>query len=185
MSLKNSSDRYSPLVVGMHWLMLALLIAVYASMELRDFAPKGSALRADLKTLHFLLGLSVLVLVAVRLGVRWGAGEAPPVHPPMPGWQDRFARLMHYALYAFMIAMPLLGWLTLSAAGKPVVLLGWTVPVLIAPDEALSRLFKDAHELLATAGYFLIGLHASAALVHHYVTCDNTLLRILPGRRTP
>ncbi|TMS57491.1 cytochrome b [Imbroritus primus] len=183
MTLKNSQDRYSTLIIGLHWLMLVLLVAVYAAMELRDLAPKGSALRADLKILHFLLGLCVLGLVVVRLGGRWVGGDTPPVRPPMPGWQDRFARLMHYALYAFMIVTPLLGWLTLSAAGKPINLFGVVVPALIGADESLSHQLKDFHEALATAGYFLIGLHAAAALVHHYVTRDNTLVRMLPGRR--
>ena len=90
---------------------------------------------------------------------------------------------MHYALYAFMIVTPLLGWLTLSAAGKPINLFGVVVPALIGADESLSHQLKDFHEALATAGYFLIGLHAAAALVHHYVTRDNTLVRMLPGRR--
>jgi len=30
------------------------------------------------------------------------------------------------------------------------------------------------------AGYYLIGLHALAALLHHYLIRDNTLQRMLP-----
>jgi VIT1/CCC1 family predicted Fe2+/Mn2+ transporter len=45
----------------------------------------------------------------------------------------------------------------------------------------LSRQLKDVHEALATLGYVLIGLHAMAALLHHYVMRDNTLVRMLPG----
>lgn len=184
MALRNSKDRYSVLMVCLHWLMLVLLVAVYASMELRGLAPKGSELRANLKTIHFLLGLSVLALVVIRLGVRWSAGDAPLIQPPIPSWQDRFARLVHYGLYVFMIATPFLGWLTMSAAGKPIVLFGVAVPALIGMNESLSDQLKDLHEALATTGYFLIGIHAIAALFHHYVTGDNTLLRMLPGRRS-
>lgn len=36
-------------------------------------------------------------------------GVAPGVRPPMPGWQDVLSRPMHYALYAFLIATPILG----------------------------------------------------------------------------
>lgn len=50
--------------------------------------------------LHFLLGLSVIDFVIVRLAVRWRAGAAPDIHPPVPPWQDKLARLMHWALYA-------------------------------------------------------------------------------------
>lgn len=182
MTFKNSRTRYGSYAIALHWLMLLLLVAVYASMELRDLVPKGSELRANLKTLHFLLGLSVLALVAVRLCVRWGVGAAPAIEPPVAVWMGWAARLMHYALYAFMIAAPILGWLALSAAAKPVDLFGLPLPMLVGTNEALSRQFKDIHEALTTAGYVLIGLHAAAALLHHYVIRDNTLMRMLPGR---
>ncbi|EHH2174219.1 cytochrome b561, partial [Salmonella enterica] len=32
-------------------------------------------------------------------------------------------------------------------------------------------------------GYFVIGLHAIAALMHHYFWKDNTLLRMMPRKR--
>ena len=47
--------------------MLLLLIAVYACIELREIYPKGSDPREALKTWHFMLGLSVFVLVWLRL----------------------------------------------------------------------------------------------------------------------
>ena len=183
MNIRNSEYRFSPLVIGLHWLTVLLIIAVYASMELRGVAPKGSALRDAMKSLHYLLGLSVLVIVVIRIGVRFQAGAKPAIQPPMPRWQATLADAMHYALYSFMLAMPLLGWLTLSAAGKPIVLFGLPIPSLIGTDVALSRQFKDVHEALATLGYVLIGLHAMAALLHHYVMRDNTVVRMLPGRR--
>ncbi len=179
--LKNSGSRYGLPVIALHWLMLVLIAAVYASMELRGFAPRGSALRAGMKSLHFALGLSVLALVAVRLCVRWMAGAEPPIAPPLSRWPALGARLMHVALYALMIAAPLLGWLTLSAAGKPVDLFGFALPLLTGVDAALAHSLKELHESLATAGYALIGLHAAAALLHHYVMRDNTLVRMLPG----
>lgn len=182
MAFNNSDTRYGSWVIGLHWLMLALLVAVYACMELRGLAPRGSDLRAGLKTLHFLLGLSVLALAMVRLAVLWRAGAAPGIEPPVPAWQGRLAHLMHLALYAFMIATPLLGWLTLSAEGKPIVLFGLHVPSLLGADKPFSEQLQDVHEALATAGYFLIGLHAAAALAHHYIVRDDTLLRMLPGR---
>jgi cytochrome b561 len=178
----NTKLRYGGAFIAMHWLMLILLVAVYACMELRGMAPRGSALRAELKPLHFSLGLCVLALIAVRLWVRWTAGSAPDIVPPMPVWQTRLAQLMSLALYAFMACMPILGWLALSAAGKPVPFFGLDVPALITPSESLADRIKGIHEALANVGYFLIGLHAAAGLFHHYVLKDNTLRRIWPGQ---
>jgi cytochrome b561 len=183
MSIKNSDKQYAGLVIAMHWLMLVVLALVYACMELRGLATKGSDLYNNIKALHFSLGLCVIGLVVLRLAIRMAAGNAPAVRPPMPRWQDILARLMHYALYAFMIATPILGWLTLSAAGKPIPLFGLNVPALVGADKALAEQVKELHETLATVGYFLVGLHAAAALLHHYMLRDNTLVRMLPGRR--
>jgi len=102
-----------------------------------------------------------------------------PIVPAVPVWQARSAAAMHLALYAFMIAMPLLGWLALSAAGKLPSVFGVALPALIAPDASLEKSLEEIHETLGVAGYWLIGLHAAAALAHHYLLGDNTLRRML------
>jgi cytochrome b561 len=92
------------------------------------------------------------------------------------------ARLIHIALLAFMIAMPILGWLILSGEGDPIPFWGLQLPALTGPDKALAEQAEEIHETVGNVGYFLIGAHAAAALFHHYVIKDNTLLRMLPGR---
>lgn len=186
MTLRNTRDHYGPLSIGLHWLMLLLLIGVYAAINLQGLAPKGSALRADLKTWHFMLGLTVVVLVALRLLARAVSGPAPATVPVLPLWQQRLAGAMHVALYVFMVGMPVLGWLAISAKGDPVYFFGVQLPFPIGSDKALYRNLKDIHETIGTIGYYLIGLHAAAALFHHYVMRDNTLERMLPAlRRRP
>lgn len=83
MTLKNTTDRYGSVAIGLHWLTLALLIGVYACINLTDLYPKGSDPREALKTWHFMLGLTVLALVALRLLNRL-LGPAPGVAPPSP-----------------------------------------------------------------------------------------------------
>ena len=72
MNVRNSEHRFSPLVIGLHWLTALLIIAVYASMELRGLAPKGSALRDAMKSFHYLLGLSVLASIPCADGKKTG-----------------------------------------------------------------------------------------------------------------
>jgi cytochrome b561 len=55
------------------------------------------------------------------------------------------------------------------------------LPPLLAPNRSLAKVLEDVHETVASVGYALIGLHAAAALFHHYVVRDNTLRRMLPG----
>jgi cytochrome b561 len=79
---------------------------------------------------------------------------------------------MHFALYFLMIAMPLGGWLLLSAAGKPIPFFGLELPALVGASKSLATLIKEIHEVGGTVGYFLIGFHTAAALFHHYVLRD-------------
>jgi cytochrome b561 len=131
---------------------------------------------------HYMLGLSVLALLPIRLALRRMGGRRPPVHPPLPVMQERLAVLVHLALYAFLLAMPILGWLTLGAQGKPIPFFGLQLPALTAADKDLGHTLEGIHETIGTLGYYLIGLHAAAALFHHYWTRDNTLRRMLPQR---
>lgn len=181
MTLRNTPHRYGSISIGLHWLTLAILIGVYACINLTDLYPKGSEPREALKTWHFMLGLTVLVLVTLRLVNRL-TGASPVVSPPLPLWQQRLASAIHIALYALMLAMPMLGWLLLSAAGKPIPFFGAHLPALLAENKDLAEQLKEVHETIGTIGYFLIGAHALAALFHHYLTRDNTLVRMLPGK---
>lgn len=183
MGLKNTTDRYGSLSVAMHWLMLLLLVAVYACIELRGFYPKGSDPREALKQWHFMLGLSVFALVWLRLALRsWG--PSPRIRPAVGPWQHRAAVAMHLALYLFMVVMPLLGWLVLGAEGKAIPFFGLELPALTGMNEGLADTAEEFHETIGTIGYYLVGLHAMAALFHHYVLHDNALSRMLPRRRT-
>ncbi|MBN8767372.1 MAG: cytochrome B [Thiobacillus sp. SCN 64-317] len=178
---KSPTNRYSYPSIGLHWLMLLLFIGVYGAIELHGLSEKGSDIRAAFKTWHFMLGLLVFVLVWLRLAARL-AGPAPAIHPEPPRLLQWTSRLMHWALYLLMIGLPLLGWLVLSAGGKPIPFFGLELPALIGENKALARQLKDLHETIGTLGYFLIGLHAAAALYHHYIKHDDTLIRMLPGR---
>jgi cytochrome b561 len=72
MSWNNTANRYGSLSIGIHWLMLLLFIAVYASINLRELFPKGSDPREALKTWHFMLGILTFTFVWQR------ASPAPP-----------------------------------------------------------------------------------------------------------
>ncbi|MBB1519108.1 cytochrome b [Aquipseudomonas guryensis] len=181
MSWKNSEQRYGSLSIALHWLMLILIVGVYACIELKGNFPKGSDTRELLKQWHFMLGLAVFALVWLRLLARLIA-PTPKIIPALPAWQAIPAKLMHLALYLLMIGAPLAGWLILSAAGKPIPFFGLELPPLVGEDKQLAGQIKELHELAGTAGYWLIGLHAVAGLFHHFVSRDNTLTRMLPGR---
>ena len=173
---------YNRWSIFLHWLMLLLFVLAYALIELRVLFDKGTPQRDLMKSLHFSVGLAIFVLVWLRLIART-LTPAPAIIPAPPAWQRAAAALVHLLLYAFMIGQPLLGWLVLSAAGKPVPFFGLTLPPLVAMDKPFAGTLEELHQTIGTFGYGLIGVHALAALVHHYVQKDNTLRRMLPSGR--
>lgn len=176
------AERYGRLSIILHWFTLALLIGVYACIELREMYPRGSDLREALKTWHFMLGLTVFFLVWVRITARL-VGKTPPIVPALSQWQLVIANIVEVALYGLMVVLPILGWITLSAEGKAIPFFGLQLPALVGESKQLAERAEELHVTLATIGYFLIGLHAVAALFHHYVQRDNTLRRMKLSRR--
>jgi cytochrome b561 len=176
-----SPQQYSNASIALHWLTLALLVGVYACIELRELFPRGSDTREALKMWHFMLGLSVFLIVWVRFAARI-AGKTPAIVPPAPKWQALVATFVEFSLYALMVILPILGWTVLSAEGDPIPFFGLRLPALVAENKEFAASVEELHVTLATSGYFLIGLHAAAALFHHYVQRDNTLKRMLPSR---
>ncbi len=161
--------------------MVVLMIFVFASIEGRQLFEKGSEMRDLFKMWHFMLGLLVLALVSVRVYLRLSQVE-PQITPPLSATQAFTAKAAHLILYVFMITMPIAGWFLLSAAGKPVPFFGLELPALTATDKDLAKSIKSIHELVGEIGYYLIGFHALAALFHHYVQKDDTLIRMLPKK---
>ena len=176
-----ANDRYSFTSIALHWLMLILIAGVYAAIEFREFYPKGSDLREALKMWHFMLGLSVLALVWIRIGAKlvWGT---PLSLTDEPAWRQALARATHLALYVFMIGMPIAGWLILSAEGETIPFFGFDLPALVAENEELAKRTEEIHKFGGTIGYWLIGIHAAASLFHHYILRDGLFRRMMPLR---
>jgi cytochrome b561 len=170
---------YKRFSIGLHWLTVLLFVAVYSTIELREFFPNGSDLRAAMKWWHASLGLSIFAVVWLRLVLRLVTRHGGP---QIPAWQRAMSGATHAALYLLMIGLPVLGWLMLSADGKAIPLFGLTLPPLIGPNEVLAERLEELHEVIGTLGYWLIGVHAAAALFHQYVLRDSTLSRMLPAR---
>ncbi|MGQ0672111.1 MAG: cytochrome b [Hyphomicrobium sp.] len=174
--------RYSPLSMALHWLTLALIVGVYSAIELREYWPRGSPERDALKAWHFTFGLTVFMLTLARIAARV-ARPAPPILPPPAPWQRAASKTLQGLLYTLLIAMPLAGWTILSAEGNAIPFWGIELPAIAAKDKDWADIVEYWHKTFGKVGYALIGLHAAAAIAHHLFRKDNTLLRMLPGKR--
>lgn len=176
--------RFSRIQIHLHWVTLLLIAITYAAMELRGWFPRSSSAYAAMKTLHYNAGIIVWLLMFIRVGLKH-VYRTPEIVPAPPRWQQQLATLMHIVLYLAFLALPILGVATMAYGGNEWTFFGITVPQFVTPNEDIQYQLKDIHEFLANTGYFLIALHAGAALYHHYIQHDNTLLRMMPGKSEP
>lgn len=165
-----SHRRFTPLQRLLHWLMAACILAMLfiGVGMVSTVMPKYLTLVA----IHKPLGIAILALALIRLALRLRYG-APPLPADLPEPMKLAALGSHYAFYALMIIMPLLGWGMLSAAAYPVVLFGgWHLPAILPQSDSLHTLLWDAHFYLAFAFFALILLHVAGALFHALVRRD-------------
>ncbi len=90
---------------------------------------------------------------------------------------------VHGFIYLMFLALPVLGVLGMYYRGADWSVFGIAMPFAAESDEDIKQTLFNIHELIANAGYFLVGLHAVAALYHHYVVRDDTLLRMMPDKK--
>ena len=174
--------RYPTTMIRLHWLTFLLVVLGYTFMEFREIFPRNSFGREFMKAAHYSLGLTILGLTIARLVIKLTGEPAPAIDPPPAAWLRAVAKLGHAAIYLFLIAMPLLGWATLSTEGDPVIFYGLDIPALLGPDKVLSGRLEELHELGGKIGYVLLGGHALLAILHHAVFKDTTLIRMMPKR---
>lgn len=191
MAIANSRLRYGAVAITFHWVIATLIatnlgLGFYFANVMDSHDPSFFAI----VQLHKSIGLTVLVLSVLRLGWRL----VNPI-PPLPGnftpAMRMLARGTHYLFYFLIVAVPLLGWATVSTSprGTPTMYFGlfeWPhLPVLSTLPRAVKREYVEmlgtTHAVLAYSALGLLLLHVSAALWHHFVRRDAVLKRMLPG----
>ena len=177
-----TADRgYGGIARLLHW-GVALLVIAQIIIALRAWKlPLGDD-KFDLLLQHRSLGLTILVLVVVRLGWRWSHGV-----PALPGSVRAFARALarfnQYLLYALLLLLPLSGLVMSQSAGTVVSWFGlFNIPALVAADEALLARMKLVHLGLNTLLFAAIALHLIGALRHWLWLKDGVFERMLSGR---
>lgn len=179
--MQESANRYSTVSIALHWALVVLVLTnvwLGGRMEEAEGAARMSFLSA-----HASVGISILVLTLARLAWR-PTHKWPQLPEHTPGWQRVIARLTHVSFYVALIAIPLLGWATVSAAPaleRLEVFGGVSWPLLpLGPSEDLSEALGETHKAFVKAVYVLLILHVLGALKHHFIQRDQVLHRMLP-----
>ena len=171
---------YDGIAQAFHWIIVALLVVQYFT----EWAPKSLGGGSDALTdWHLAIGPTILLVMLLRL--LWRLTHRPPPPPTdLPVALRLLSRATHYAFYAILIVLPLLGWTAASGFGVTPYLLGFIpLPALIAKNKSLADTIGDVHGTLALALLAVIALHVAGALYHRLVKHDGVLQRMLPFER--
>jgi cytochrome b561 len=138
-----------------------------------------SALRDFDRQLHETLGLSVFTLVLLRLA--WRALDLTPDDPPTPRWMKVSSRIVHVILYALLLLLPLTAISGAWLEGHPLTLFGGIrIDPWLGEAHSLGRSIATLHTWLGDTILWVAGVHAAAALYHHFVLRDRVLRSMLP-----
>ena len=192
MQLRNTLQRYGAVAQALHWLMVVLILGLIGVGLYMEDLPVSEKMPGTtgyaLYQLHKSFGLTVLILAVLRLAWRF-ANPQPPVPKDHGGLVRMGAHLSHLVLYVLIFAMPLSGWLYVSADPLSHSVIPtrffdlFEVPNLLAADEAARDTYRAAHGLLYLVLLAVVAVHILASLIHHIWFKDNVLLRMLPFGR--
>jgi cytochrome b561 len=180
--MDSSNTRYGAVAQAFHWATAILVLIAFI------YGPGGSEQRIysvarDFdRQLHETLGMSVLALAVLRL--LWRLVDTRPEPLEVARWMGLAARAVQLGLYLLLFAVPLTAITGAWLEGHPLTLLGGLeIAPKIAEAHALGATIAEIHTWLGDAILWLAGLHALAALVHHFFLRDGVLLSMLPGGR--
>lgn len=171
---------YDRFAASLHWLTAALVIGLIVLGLAAEAMQKAFGISEfTTLTLHKSLGITVFALTLLRLV--WWFGHRPPPLPEIPEWQRLIAHAVHAAFYAFMIVMPVLGYLLSSGGPYP---LGWFgVPLPKAPvTKPVADVAHVAHVAGGIAMTILVAGHIGAALWHQFARHDRLIARMRIGQ---
>ncbi len=173
------AQRYDATTIALHWTTAVLVAVLWVSAHaIGWFGHSQTA--AMIRSSHVVLGVTLGVVLVARFAWRLGPGRALPAADR--GALHVLAKATHYALYALLVATVLLGVANLLAHGGSIFGLVHVPKLdfsaLVPPDR-----IRGWHALAANAILIVAGLHAAAALVHHYLWHDGVLGRMAPFLR--
>jgi cytochrome b561 len=174
-------ERYGLVAQALHWLTAVLVLIAFTfgpgGSEQRVYAPQ----RDFERQLHETLGICVLALAVLR--VFWRLVDSRPPTPRVPRRMGLAAKVVQAGLYLLLFALPLTAITGAWLEGHPITLLnGIQVGPAVPKAHDVGAAIATIHTWLGDAILWLAGLHAAAALYHHFVLKDGLLVSMLPGR---
>jgi cytochrome b561 len=178
--LMNTRDQFGFIARLLHWLIAALVIGLLVVGTTLLFLPSG-VIKNFVINMHKSFGVILLALMIVRL--IWRIANPQPRDLSDSPVFNYIARLVHVVLYVLLFLQPLVGILMSQAFGYPVAVFGlFSLPRLVWHSKSLGSFLLQVHGVVAVLLAAIILVHVAAALKHHFIDRNRTLMRMIEGR---
>jgi cytochrome b561 len=162
----------------LHWTLFGLIAAQYVVGSVMPHIGNTTPDEGWVAW-HIALGAAILFFLVIRLA--WRIARPVPL-AELPTWQAHLAKSTHFALYALILAMTLLGWAATGYRGWTVWLFGIVpLPAMAAKGTQWAHTAGDIHAFLVYVLLAFILMHIAGALYHYFVERDRILQRMLPS----
>jgi len=177
MQLSNTNENYGLISKLLHWLMVLLIFGLFFLGEYMVDLDYYHPWYQKAPDLHRSIGIITTLLLVFRL--IWRMIDIQPEIVGKP-WEQRIARWVHRSFYFLIISTAIMGYLITTADGQGVYVFNqFEIPAVFYGAENQADIAGKAHDVLAHALFFLALLHTLAALKHHFIDHDSTLMRMI------
>ncbi|MEJ2609753.1 MAG: cytochrome b [Candidatus Thiodiazotropha sp.] len=174
----NDKERYGAVAISFHWLVALSVYGMFGlGLWMRSLGYYDSWYRLG-PWWHKGIGVMLFLLLLLRLV--WRFSNTQPDHLPNHKPYERLAAVgVHVLLYLLLFTVMISGYLISTADGRSLEVFDWfVVPATISGFDHQEDIAGKVHLYLAWSVVVLSGLHALAALKHHFIDHDQTLLRM-------
>jgi len=173
-------ERYDKVAITLHWIVaIGVFVMIGLGWYMTDI-PKGTPDRALFYNLHKSIGVTLAIIVLVRVVWRW-THDPPPLPQGTPRWVVSASKLTHGLLYALLVLMPVAGFTASNFTKYGVTYFGlFKIGPFFAESKALYELFQGIHHAGADVLVIVLAVHIAAALKHLLIDKDGVFYRILP-----
>ncbi|ERS04147.1 cytochrome b [Acinetobacter sp. COS3] len=163
-------NNYPKPIIILHWLTLCLVLIAYFS--------SGNPLHDKIwGQVHVMSGLLVFAISIARVTTVYCYRKQLPHNKIISRYQEKLFKLVRLVLYLSLFVVPVMGWLALSSMTTQFDLYSMQLP--LARLTTSNHLVGEAHQFLGNMFIFFVGLHAAAALAHHFIFKDGVLKSML------
>lgn len=178
--LRNTKNSFGFVSKSLHWLMAVMLVGLFAVGLYMTSLDYYDPMYHTLPWWHKSIGLLVIFLLLIRF--IWKMINPKPL--PLEShkkWEVSLAEIIQKSFYGLVLLIGISGYLISTAKGKGIEFFNLFEVKALTPalEEDRADLIGEIHEILAIVLIVLAVLHAAAAIKHHVLDKDKTLLRML------